>query len=407
MSSNTPLFARQPIFDTHKDVVAYELLFRHSDENYSDFVDGDQASSHVLLNAFGHHNIESIIGGHCAYINFTKNLLINPPPIPQEKIVIEVLEDIKADEQVLLGLHNLRKQGFTIALDDFFINRDTQKMLRYANIVKIDVLTSSEKKIKKYINHLKPLNLTLLAEKIEDYDMLERCLDWGFDLFQGYFLCKPEIIRGTNISANATAVLRLISLINDESASHDDIVDAVSSDAGLSFKIIKLVNSPAIGLSQSIESLSQAIAMLGLDKIKNWANYILMANQGNKPKELSIISLCRAKFCEHLGMQFADKKFGQKCFTVGLLSNLDSFLDSTMSNILSELNLASAIKLALTDYAGEEGEILELAINYERGHWKAIDWQKLNKQKIDSELINGWYLESLSWANTLIQFEKS
>ncbi len=401
--TESPLFARQPIFDHNNQVVAYELLFRHSDANYSGVIDGDQASSHVLLNTFGNHKFADVTDGKRAFINFTRNLLLQPPDLPRDKIVIEILEDINADDAIVDGLTRLQKSGYTLALDDYFINRDTQRMLRFAQIVKVDVLSLSKKQIKKYVDHLKPLKVTLLAEKIEDYAMLEECKALGFEYFQGYFLCKPEIIRGLKVSANQTAILRLISTINDENSRHDDIVSAVSSDAGLSYKIIKLVNSPAVGLSQRIESLSQAIALLGLEKIKNWANFILMANQGNKPKELSIISLSRAKFCEQIGMQLENKEHGQKCFTVGLLSTLDSFFNLPLATLLDDLNLSDDIREALLNKTGNAGKTLKTVQHYERGEWPEIDWQFLASKNLDSEKLNDCYLNSLSWATRFTQ----
>lgn len=403
MASNAPLFARQPIFDRQQQVVAYELLFRHSDENYSEFVDGDQATSHVLLNTFGGRQLESVIGKHKAYINYTRNLLISPPDLPREKVVIEVLENIIADDEVIEGLIQLQQSGYEIALDDYFINRETKKLLHFANIIKIDVLSSSEAQLIKYIAALKPLKLILLAEKIEDYEMLKHCKELGFDLFQGYFLCKPEIIRGAKVSANRTAIIRLISILNAENSTHSEIVAAVSSDAGLSYKILKLVNSAAIGLSRQIESLSQSISLLGLNKIRNWATFILMASNQNKPEELSIISLCRAKFCEHMGQHVKDKNFAQTCFTVGILSNLDSFLDMPMYELRNELSLAKNIEDALIEGTGVEGLLLETARAFERGDWSMINWPALENQKIFAENLNDWYTESISGAIKLVQ----
>lgn len=402
MSANTPLFARQPIFDRQNKVVAYELLFRHSDSNYSNVIDGDQASSHVLLNTFGGRKLESVIGKHKAYINFTRTLLRTPPDLPREKIVIEVLENIEADDDVIADLQKLKDAGYEIALDDFFINRQTMRLVRFANIIKIDVLSLKEGQLQRYIDVLKPLDITLLAEKIEDYAMLERCKNLGFDLFQGYFLCKPEIIRGVKISANRTAILRLIATLNAEEASHNEIVNAVSSDAGLSYKILKLVNSAAIGLARQIESLSQAVSLLGIDKIKNWATYILMASNQDKPQELSVISLCRAKFCEHMGHHSRGRDFAQTCFTVGLLSNLDSFLDIPMSELNDELSLSKNVEEALLEGKGLEGLLLTTARTWERGDWETIGWDELKKSGIEAENLNTWYADSLTWATELV-----
>jgi len=403
MSLESPLFARQAIFDVNKNVIAYELLFRNLESNYADHTDGDHASSHVLLNVFGDHKLENVIGGHRAFINYTRNLLISPPNLPKEKVVIEVLEDIEADEEVMKSLKLLQDSGYQIALDDFFLNRDTKKMLQFADIIKVDVLSLSDSKLKRYVNILKPLKVKLLAEKIEDHQMLNNCIDLGFDYFQGYFLCKPEIIRGARINTNRQSMLRLIGKLNQEDVQHEEVVEAISTDAALSYKILKLVNSPAVGLSAKIESLSQAVTLLGIDQVKNWATFLLMASNDDKPTELGVITMCRAKLCEHLGRAIGGPNLAQTCFTIGLLSNLDSFLDMELIELVSQLQLAENIENALLKTLGEEGQILANVYQYERGDWKGVDWRYFDSKNINAGDINAWYIESISWAVELVQ----
>ena len=403
MNTESPLFARQPIFDRNNNVVAYELLFRHSDANYAKYVDGDHASSHVLLNVFGSQSLEHVLGDKKAFINYTRNLLISPPPLPQKQIVIEVLEDIEADEKIIAGLKKLKEDGYEIALDDFFLNRDTKKMLRYADIIKVDVLAVAGKRLEKYVEILKPLNLKLLAEKIEDYSMLETCKALGFDYFQGYFLCKPEIIRGARVTASRQSALRLIATLNDVDVVYEKLVETISTDPGLSYKILKLVNSPAIGVTTKIESLAQAVTLLGLNQIKNWATFLLMASSDDKPKELCVITMCRAKLCELAGRAIGNADFGQSCFTIGLLSNLDSFLNMNLSDLVAQLKLSEKVENALLNKLGDEGQLLFNVCLYERGNWAEVDWEYLASKNILPEQMNEWYMQSISWAINLVQ----
>ena len=405
MAMQVPLFARQAIYDKKMQVVAYELLFRHSEENVAQFVDGDQASSQVLLRAFGEHRLDEITENKRAFVNFTKTLILSPPMLPPEKLVIEVLENVRADDQVIAALASLEEKGFHIALDDFFITKETKKMLAYAKIIKIDVLNTEQEKLRKYVQTLKPMKFILLAEKIETHEMMQRCIELGFDYFQGYFLCKPQIVRGVKISEGKLSTLRLLSVLQDESTPFDKIVEAIATDATLSYKILRLVNSSAMAVPVEIKSLNQAVSMLGFKAIRNWASYLLMANCSDKPKDLATISMSRAKFCELLGGEIGGKKLAEQCFTVALLSGLDAFLDMPMNELLSKINVAEDIKKALEKSEGQAGEILDIALNYERGNWNHISWKKVASLGVSEDKMLALYADAVSWASEISQFQ--
>lgn len=402
-SMDSPLFAKQPIFNNQRQVVAYELLFRQTEVNAADYTDGDHASSHVLLSTFGDQQVQDTLGQHKAFINYTRNFLLEPPPIPKDKIVIEVMEDIQADDDIIEALKNLKKEGYEIALDDFFLTENTKIMLQYADIIKVDVLAIDAEKLEHYVKVLQPLKVKLLAEKIEDYEMLETCIKLGFDFFQGYFLCKPEVVRGTRVQSSKQSMLRIISTLNKEDVPHKEIVNTISTDPALSFKILKLVNSPAIGLSKNIESLAQAVTLLGLDKIKSWGTFLLMASNDNKPEELSVLTMCRAKLCESLGGFLGDANFAQSCFTLGLLSNLDSFLDMDLETMVGQLQLSDSLEGALLHKTGLAGKLLQMVYHFERGDWQSMDWDWINKNNISEDDLNRCYCESSSWAISLVQ----
>lgn len=403
MSSYTPIFARQPIFNGDLDVIAYELLFRQSNKNHAAVVEGDLASSQVLNNAFIENRIADVLGKKHAFINFTRNLLVAPPPLPAKQLVIEVLEDIEADKEVMEGIVSLRKQGFKIALDDFEITESTKRMLPLAHIVKVDVLAHDDAGLLKITKLLKPFKVKLLAEKVETHDMLKKCQDFGFDWYQGYFLSKPQIVKGVKVSQGRQAILQLISTITNPKVEVDEIVEAIASDLRLSYKFLQLVNSPAVGLSTQVGSLTQAITLLGIDKVRSWATFFLMANNDDKPRELCVLSLSRAKFCELLTSKIQDANMGETAFTVGLLSNIDAFLDMPMDKIVKELNLSTPIEVALIQQEGLIGEILRCAAWYEKGEWTKVDWKLLSKHKFTSKQLNQYYTESVTWASQTVE----
>jgi EAL and modified HD-GYP domain-containing signal transduction protein len=402
MSNSLPLLARQPIFNTKMKVVAYELLCRSSHVNRADFSNGDAASSQVLLNAFTELSIGNVVGKHLAFINFTRNLLQTPPPFDRKQLVVEVLEGQKVDSAMLHALKVLREHKYTIALDDFVLTPETQSLIPYADIVKLDVLQLDPKEILEHVKFIKPYGIKLLAEKVETYEMLEFCKSAGFDLFQGYFLARPQIITGRKMSDNKQSVLQLLSALQDPDVPVEKIEKMLARDTILSFKLLRLVNSAAFGLARKIDSLKQAIMLLGLNKIKNWVNILAMSNLGDKPHELSVSALTRARMCELIANELNDKAKPDGFFTVGLLSTLDAFMDAPMATLLDSISLSKHINDAILQQLGNEGKVLEITTYYEKGDWENIDWAYLESNNINAEKLAKIYVDTLEWVDKTI-----
>lgn len=403
MSELLPLLARQPIFNRKMQVVAYELLCRSCDLSEYTADGGDMASSQVLLHTFTELSIHSVVGHHQAFINFTRTLLMTPPPFDRRQLVVEVLEGQQIDAQMLHSLRSLREQGYTIALDDFELTDETRDLIPYADIIKLDVLQLSPQQIREHIDYLKPFGLTLLAEKVETYEMLEYCKDAGFDLFQGYFLARPKVIKGRKITENKQAVLQLLSVLHDPDVPLERVEQLVAHDPMLSYKLLRLVNSAAFALPRTIESLRQAITLLGLDIIKNWVNLLAMANLGDKPVELSIAALTRARMCEIIAATMSGKKRQDTFFTVGLLSTLDAFMDAPLEVLLGNISLSEQLNEALLKHLGDEGKVLDIVECYERAEWDKIDWEYLHSRSISPDALSHIYLDSLAWVTTTME----
>jgi EAL and modified HD-GYP domain-containing signal transduction protein len=397
MTEAIPLLARQPIFNGNMQVVAYELLCRNNDLKFISTTDGDAASSQVLLNAFTELSIEQVVGKHKAFVNFTRTLLNSPPPFNRQKLVIEVLEGQRVDAAMLHSLKQLREQGYTIALDDFELDDNSRDLVAYADIIKLDVLALSPEKLQQHIAYLKPFGVTLIAEKVETYEMFEQCKALGFDLFQGYFLAKPRVITGRKISENKQSVLQLLSALHDADAPIDKIERMIARDTLLSFKLLRLVNSAAFGLSRNVESLRQAIMLLGLNKLRNWVNLLALSNLSGKPHELSIAALTRARMCEMIAAEINQRSRPDSYFTVGLLSTLDAFLDSPLEDLLRTLSLSETLNQAMLNHSGPEGMVLQIVQAHEQGHWQEIDWEHLAKIGFTPEKMAEIYVESLHW----------
>tara|TARA_R100001377_G_scaffold78330_1_gene55991 strand:- start:141 stop:1367 length:1227 start_codon:yes stop_codon:yes gene_type:complete len=401
MTDQHILLARQPIFDIDIKVRAYELLFRGDNTNQANVFDGDSATSQVFLNAFNELDISEVVQHHPAYINFTRNLIINPPPFDKHRFVIEVLEDIEADAELIENLQKLKNAGYTIALDDFVYSAKWDAALHIADIVKIDVLAFDEAEIKRHVNLLKRFNVILLAEKVETHEMFHYCKDLGFTLFQGYFLSKPEQVKGRKVPANKLVVLNLLTQLQDPNAELGKIAAIIVKDPVLSVKLIKLVNSAAFSGRREITSLQHAVSMLGLRQVKSWATLLSLSNMADKPNALSVLAMTRAKMCQLLAECFTNSADSDAYFTTGLLSNLDAFFDVELQEIIGSMPLSQLVVDALLLGNGPIGTVIKTVIQFEQAQWDELDMDALAKLNIGTKEMELAYRESIRWASQL------
>ncbi|MCP4409466.1 MAG: HDOD domain-containing protein [Gammaproteobacteria bacterium] len=401
--TQTLLLARQPIFDRQLKVVAYELLFRGQSDAQNKPGAGDHASSQVLVNTFDELSVEEITGNTIAFINFTRNLILNPPPINERCCVIEVLEDIEFDDTVIEGIKKVKQMGFRIALDDFVYSERATEALTLANIVKLDVLAFDKPGLTVQLQQLKPYKLTLLAEKVETHEMFEYCKALGFTLFQGFFLSKPQNVMGTTLPANKLAVLNLLGKIQDPNKEIKEIEDALAVDPSLVYKLLKLINSAGFRQGREIGSVRGAIVMLGLLRLKNWVTVLALADLSDKPQELMTNAIIRGKMCEGIAQTMGESTI-ERFFMVGLLSLIDAFFDRPLEAILNQLPLSSDTHSAILHRKGKMGFVLSTTIAYERAEWNQITWHTLKNNNIGHQELKDIYLDSIKAATDLLTF---
>lgn len=387
---------RQPIFDRALDVVAYELLFRSSDANWADITDGEYATSQVVHDAFMEIGLESLVGSKRAFINLTRDFILQDytAVFPTDRVVLEVLEDIVVDAELIEAVRALSRQGYTIALDDFVYREQFRPLVEVADIIKVDVLALDRLALRQNVSSLSQYDVKLLAEKVETRDELAYCRELGFDYFQGYFLCEPDIVTGQRSPANRLAVLRLLARLQDVDTTMEQLETIIRQDVSLSFKLLRLVNADP-SLPHQIDSIHQALVHLGPKFMTAWGSLIMLADIGDKPHELMVTAMIRGKMCELLAdaQQLPDR---ERFFTVGLFSVLDAMLDSPMADIVASLPLTEDVARALLTYEGVLGYTLRSVLAYERGHWALV-----RELGLDRWVLGEVYLQALVWASAV------
>jgi len=398
--------ARQPIFDKHHNVYGYELLYRSNQNNVYNHFDGDQASLNVIHNAFLLTGPENISGGKKIFINFTANLLKNKVALslPKQLLVVEILENIAPDKTILSVCAELKKAGYTLALDDFVLHSpQVNSLINYADIIKVDFRQSSLDDIQKIAEHSIHKGIKLLAEKTETLEELTVAKSLGYIFFQGYFFSKPLIIATRDIPSHKLAHLQMLHEINQTDLSIECLEAIVKRDTSLTYKLLKYINSVSFGMSQPIDSIKHAMVLLGEKEVRKWASLIIFTKiaQDNTP-ELLMSSLIRAKFSESLAdeMGFRDKK--SMLFLAGMFSLLDAMIGRPLAEVLEKIPLPEDIKKALLGEDNRYRDLLGMVIHYEKADWQnfAKFAQKIN---FDENKIPDLYLNAVRWAEKTLK----
>ncbi|MEZ5510218.1 MAG: HDOD domain-containing protein [Gammaproteobacteria bacterium] len=401
MDSSNILLARQPIYDCQLNVAAYELLFRPPQGAAWEW-DGDMATSQLVLNAFAEIGFDRATDGKRAFINFTRRWLLEPPPFDPAQVTIEILETVEPDAEVVAAVRALAKKGFVIALDDFVFAEKWHPLLQLASIVKVDVLEHHGAALEQMVQQLSPYNVTLLAEKVETYGVFEHCKVLGFKLFQGYFLCRPQNIKGDALPSNKMVVMRFLAELQNPDVDMGSLEQLISHDISLSTRLLRICNSARYGARTKIDSIRRAMVLIGLQALKQWAGIIALSRMADKPSELITLTLTRARMMELLGEQY-NLPERETYFTVGMFSLIDAFFDQTKQTILGGLPFSDAVNAALLHYDGPAGKILHAVEAHEQGHWSDIDWNALHAIGIEQPGFEQAYLDALVWAADIMQ----
>lgn len=388
------LIGRQQILDRDQNVYAYELLFRDVDGKGAAEFGLTEASNHVIVNTLLEQGLENVVGPYLAFINFTRdNLLANTGLLlPKDKVVIEVLENMEIDAALIAALRRLVNHGYALALDDFVFEEKWLPLIDLARFIKLDLRQSSPATNRALIGKLAGRPIRFIAEKVETPEEHAHYRALGCEYFQGFLFSRPHIIQGRRLTTSETSILRLLAALNDPRLSLAQLADLIAQDVGLSHKLLRYINSAAFSLGKTVDSIRQALSLLGLAQVRRWASLIVLARFPGKPRELLNVALVRAKMCETL---VATSHPGQDgpAFLVGMLSAMDQLLDRSLEEALRDLPLSEPVRNALLLRRGIKGEALNCAVAYESWHLDAARFAGLPLAR-----IGRIYQESVAWA---------
>lgn len=369
--------ARQAILDATKQIFAYELLYRDSDNNaFPVGVTDEQATGRMFFNSLILIGKDKLVANHCAFINLSDTTLLQEIPrlVKPDNLVLEIVERSQNIEELLEIIKSLKKQHYKFALDDYDKDPRWDSLLPYMSYIKIELeqpiikTTTLVKKLKRLYPKIK-----IVVERIETYQEFEYLKGAGVDLFQGYFYAKPEMLTHGNVEPSKIIVFDLLKSTTQPNLDFKQIENKIAKDLSLTARILKLVNSRAGHDKQEMKSISQAVVYLGEDTLRQFIRVLALSELGvDKPSELTKFGLMRARFMA-LFLAPGGKEMAEQGYLIGLMSTLGAVLDMDLNTVIAEFSLDSNLIGALLNYEGLLGGALKIALAIEENSWQEAD----------------------------------
>lgn len=411
ISTYRPIFiARQAIYDVGLNVWGHELFFRSSaKDNFAQFTDPEQATATVITEGFSMAS-ESMPKGRKILINYPHGLLLKNAPLalPAEDCVIEVLETVEPTPEIIAALCKLKDSGYTIALDDYVGQPGYTPLLELADIIKVDLLGRSSVEIIKIGQNLQKYKRHLLAEKVESKPVFNLAASLGFSFFQGFFFSRPQIISGRSIPTATINRIRLIHEINAKEFEVAEVARIISQDPGMSFRLLKHINSVFYSFRQNIRSIGQAVTLMGSRTLKQWAMLAMLADldSGGRAQELLFNCVHRARFLELIADEIKERRHNpDTMFLLGLFSNLDAMLNLPMEEILTHLPLDRDINAALIGEENIMRQWIHLTMAVEKADWRNLE-AMLGLFRLDEQKTAQKHIHAAEWAFKMLSAQE-
>ena len=401
--------ARQPILGRDQHLVAFELLFRTAGSNEANVTD-DAAATAAVISHVSQLGMEQVVGPQLAFVNVNAVALMSDYVLflPADKVILEILETVKATPELLARVAELKTLGFKFALDDVVAESDdVRALVELVDVIKIDVKGVAPARLPELTQSLRRNNKTLLAEKVETLEEFRQCLELGFEYFQGFYFARPAILSGKKIAPSELAILHLLELVNSEADNHT-IELAVKRDALISLNLLRLVNTPAAGARGRIDTLGQAIEVLGRQQLQRWLQILLYATPGAKVElNLPLLQMAttRGKMLELMSLKIhpGQQDAADTGFTVGIMSLTDALFSMTMEDVLDTVEVADEVRAALLYRQGKYGDMLTVVEMLEKARCGKPLATALRHLDLTSKNLREIELAAFEWINELAQ----
>ena len=400
---------RQPILDRNQNLVAFELLFRQEETEESINIKNDlSASANVIINAYCQLGIQNVLGKQRGFINANPELVMSDiiSLLPSKHVVLEIKETATVTPEFMQCCNELKQKGYQFALDNIVeMNSKVEQLLPLVSVVKVDVLALEQNALAKLVAELNRWPVLLLALKVENREQEKYCMQLGFQMFQGYYFARPEVLSIKRADPGKLSLLKLLTLVMGDS-DIEELEREFKHQPGLSYNLMRMVNSVASGLPQKINSIKHAIMILGRKQLQRWIQLLLYtSNQSDDSMSNALMqtAAARGKLMELVALAERphDKNHQERAFMVGILSLLDVLLGIEMQQIVDKLGIPDDMSQALLTREGRLGQELRLIEANEKGEVAAIQLILTELSFLSLSELADIEIQAIAWANRI------
>ncbi len=392
--------ARQPIFDLKRNVVAYELLHRSSEENRCAEPNLELASRQMMGTAML-LGFDTLSSGHTIFVNCTEEMLCGgyPTLFPPEQTVVEVLETVQPSREVISACTDLKSAGYTIALDDFENRSGQERLIEVADIIKVDFRSTSTSERALLVQQYAKNGRIMLAEKVETNEEFANAAEQGYTLFQGYFFSKPRMLSTKSVRSVNPLQVRIMRMLSREMLDFREVEMLIKSDPALCFRLLRYLNSASFCFRHEVASILEAVMMLGEKEVRKWLLLVSAIMAGNRKPELVTTAMVRARFTELVAPKMGlSASLG---FLLGLLSLMHAILDLPLADVVEQLAVPNEIRTALVGTPSRWSSCLAVVLAYESGDWQLCELL-LREHYFPMETLVTDYCEAVKWADSIM-----
>jgi EAL and modified HD-GYP domain-containing signal transduction protein len=382
---------RRPICKERAEIFGYELLSRENDLTQQALSNHNPTTAAAYVKSSMDMGLEKLAGHDLAFVEVSRDFLVNglADSLPKSRVVLEIPGNTVMDEVFVESVAKVSNEGYAIALADYRSPEQIKPIEPYTDIAKIDVQAVNYEEVVRRFISLRQSEVKLLADNVQTREEYEFCRKLGFDYYQGFFFCDPDVATHKKIPYNRLSTLHLLAKLQDPNISTQDLERAVAQNLAITYKVLRYLNSSALAFHRKIDSIRHAVVLVGTRLLSNWASLAMLESIEDKPREIMVTAMVRAHMCQQLGTALRQKNVEQ-FFTVGLISVMDALLDRPLRESLLVLPLSDKIKHALLEHEGLMGEALDCVKAYERA-----DWENAKCAGLDEATIREAYLTSV------------
>ena len=391
------LVTRQPIFDRREQLYGYDLVLRRAGREQAS---GDALPEQLVADTFLGIGIDQVAAGRRAFVTVDRDMIVGGAArlLPPDRVVLQLTGRLVKDPELLRACDRLVWSGYRFSISSNRPEELPEEFVRLAEIVKIDVTATDRALLSDLAAWLRGFHVRMLAVHVRHRIERDLCVNLGFELFEGYRFAAPETLTRRDLPIEHVMTFRLLKMVRDPKSTDAMIEDVLRRDVALSYKLLRMVNSAAVG-GRDIWSIGHALRLLGREQVARWLGLLLVtdgAKEGVRG-ELMHLALVRARMCELLADASGVPRARGPLFLVGMLSLLDQLLETPMQVLAESMELATDVRMALLKREDFYGAVLGLVEAYEQGWWERVDALAPNVG-VGPVTLAPLYLDALAWA---------